>query len=477
MEGDGYDIALYSSNNSHTGLGHKRPASRTSSLLKTFQGSGRRSAANSSNSPTRSGPDSSGHPSAFSQLNGNSPPPSDGSLAVEHGEGSEEGDDEEGGLEHKPPGGSPRPDLATAVPSFAPRISVLLDTPDDTTTPLSSDFSPQLWFSPSGDGGYYSGYGTSPLTTAISPEDSVRDMYLSQKMNYQMNFMQQQQQQMQQYQQMQFLRQQQLMAQSYMMPPNYAMHHAPQPPHMASGMYPPGMYSAPMAWSGPIHPHRVPNMHPPMSINVDTKVSGASPPVGLPMSPIVTDMSIGGAGMAHGPGMHYGGNPYAQMMYEAQPPLQTRVQSQMFHHPAGAPPAGRVVLGDQSGYGSGNGESDKANSEVQAVASVPPRSTRRKRFKSSGDSFFPKGISKAGNSWRIQVQVLCDEMVTVPVGPADSNETKTIPKKKRFNRNISDYNAALWLYEVAILLSDRPFTIEDQVATGNYSILVGQGVS
>lgn len=93
---------------------------------------------------------------------------------------------------------------------------------------------------------------------------------------------------------------------------------------------------------------------------------------------------------------------------------------------------------------------------------------RRKKPKLA-DKIGPKGISKTGSTWRVQVQIR--GMVYV-----DYNGTTTERKKYRFSRYIADYIEALWMYEVAILLSDRPKDLSTQMENGNYALLLEERV-
>ncbi len=89
---------------------------------------------------------------------------------------------------------------------------------------------------------------------------------------------------------------------------------------------------------------------------------------------------------------------------------------------------------------------------------------RRKKPRAA-DSIGPKGVSKTGSTWRIQVQVRGGIIV-------DSTGQTVERKKYRFSRYVSDYIEALWMYEVAILLSDRPKDLASQIENGNYAILL-----
>lgn len=372
-------------------------------------------------------------------------------------------------LQHKMPSSYVRMDSSqsdsTTQPSFAPRTLPFLNTPSDTSSP--ADTSPR--FSPAYVD-YHPGYGTSPLGRA----SGVDDVYLAQRMHSQMNVMPPPMQRMQ------FM----YAPQQNAGPPQYM---APQMAHQYPMMQMPGMYGQQGMASGPgvyaMHPMQMGQSGP--WNGMPQQGGGMSrSPMGLPMSPIVTDPS---RPLPYGT-MQYPGNPYAMMMM----PMQQQVGQQQ-HMYAGQPQPGTRDRPAAMAPRQADATSTAAKAAAPPVASPlgsspagpmavaaagqasnPFRSARRKRFKASGESVYPKGISKAGNSWRIQVQVLSDELVTVPM--PDSMGTRTVMKKYRFSRNMSDYNAALWLYEVAILLSDRPASVEDQIATGNYSVLVGQGV-
>jgi len=111
----------------------------------------------------------------------------------------------------------------------------------------------------------------------------------------------------------------------------------------------------------------------------------------------------------------------------------------------------------------------------------------------------PKGIYKTPHGYRVQLNmgsvgsgskqkkvVDCDDVdshVVIPTN-ADSNNSNPAPttaslvgSKGKFSRNTKKFEEAVWLYEVAILISDLPSDVQTIVVRGNFSFMTTMRVS
>ena len=77
----------------------------------------------------------------------------------------------------------------------------------------------------------------------------------------------------------------------------------------------------------------------------------------------------------------------------------------------------------------------------------------------------PKGVSKTEFGYRVQLNV------------PNPNKTPAMTlKNRKFSRNAKTFAEALWLYEIAILISDSHCSLADMIDGGNYRSLYSMKV-
>ena len=77
------------------------------------------------------------------------------------------------------------------------------------------------------------------------------------------------------------------------------------------------------------------------------------------------------------------------------------------------------------------------------------------QINSSGSVLTPKGVYTTRKGFRVQLNVLI-------------NSDTEAPYRRKFSRNCKEFVDALWLYEIAILISDCPQTLINLLQYGNF---------
>jgi hypothetical protein len=101
----------------------------------------------------------------------------------------------------------------------------------------------------------------------------------------------------------------------------------------------------------------------------------------------------------------------------------------------------------------------------------------------------PKGIYKTPHGYRVQLNMEsvgsgaaakakqeCSDVVSPSSEVVAPTTASLIASKGKFSRNTKRFEEAVWLYEVAILISDLPSSVQTIVVRGNYSFMLTMGV-
>ena len=85
----------------------------------------------------------------------------------------------------------------------------------------------------------------------------------------------------------------------------------------------------------------------------------------------------------------------------------------------------------------------------------------------------PKGVSKTEFGYRVQLNVPNPNKTNTPTATATA---EVAAKNRKFSRNAKTFAEALWLYEIAILISDSHYSLNDMIEGGNYRSLYSMKV-
>ena len=99
----------------------------------------------------------------------------------------------------------------------------------------------------------------------------------------------------------------------------------------------------------------------------------------------------------------------------------------------------------------------------------------------------PKGIYKTPHGYRVQLNMestggmknASDAQASSQVNsvPNTTTTTNNTVHKSKFSRNTKCFEEAVWLYEIAILISDSPDCAQKLLLTGNFESMLSMGVS
>lgn len=83
----------------------------------------------------------------------------------------------------------------------------------------------------------------------------------------------------------------------------------------------------------------------------------------------------------------------------------------------------------------------------------------------------PKGIYKTPHGYRVQLNMESGRGVK-----SKNTDMSSVSQRGKFSRNTKKFEEAVWLYEIAILISDCPHSVQTLILHGNFDFMFAMKV-